>query len=123
MGNVNYKPMEPVSGWVEYPLETKMLEPPAIRVRLRPLDRYDITDNTVEEGALRAGRGIVLSAVQAVVDWDLSENGQPLACNEANKVRYLRPILGEPVAGTEGRELLGIRIVRDAQDRELFLKN
>ncbi len=123
MPNVNYKPMEPVSGWFEYRLQSKMLEPPVLRVRLRPLDRYDITDNTIEEGEFRAGRGLVLSAVQAVVEWDLEENGKPIPCNESTKVRYLRPILGEAIEGTEGKDLLGVRIVRDAQDRENFLKN
>jgi hypothetical protein len=37
-----------------------------------------------------------------------------------NKMLYLRPILAEVV---EGRGLLGLAILEDAQNRELFVKS
>jgi hypothetical protein len=115
--------MEPLSGWIDYPLESTMLDPPLLRLRLRPIDTYDVTDNSFTDGELRAGRAIVQTAVQAVAEWDLVEGGKPIPVTEETKLAFLRPILGEPLLGSEGKLLLGIKIVRDARNRENFLKN
>ena len=66
------------------------------------------------------GRFAADNAIEAVAEWDLADNGVPIPVTPENKVLYLRPILAEPV---EGRGLLGLAILEDAQNRELFVKS
>jgi hypothetical protein len=66
------------------------------------------------------GRFAADNAIEAVADWDLTDNGVPIPVTPETKVLYLRPILAEMV---EGRGLLGLAILEDSQDRQLFLKN
>lgn len=124
MAKINFKPTAPLTGWLEYPLKGTMLEPPVLRLRLRPIDQYDIIDATIADGELRAGRTLAAAAEKAVAEWDLEgQDGKPLEVTDENKEMYLRPILGEQLKDKPAGLLLGIQIVRDARARENFLKN
>jgi hypothetical protein len=110
-----------LSEWVEYLLDTTMVEPPVLKVRLKMMDAYDMVD-TVEAGAEgKMGRYVLTNALEAVQEWDLTENGEPIPCTTENKWGYLRDLMGEPVVGREG--LLGRAIYEDCQKKGLFLKN
>lgn len=124
MAKINYKPTLPLSGWLEYHLKTAKLEPPVIRLRLRPLDRFDIIDATIDEGDLAVGRTLAAAASKAVIEWDLEDqDGKPIPVNQATKDVHLGELLGEELKDKPVGTLLGIQIVKDARTRENFLKN
>jgi hypothetical protein len=117
----NLKRIAQVSDWRAYELETELLDPPVLRVRLRPLDPYDIADAVPLEGHLALGRVVLEGAVAAVVEWDLAEDGKPIPLEPGTKMAVLRPLMGEKVKGRD--MFLGRAIFEDAQDRENFLGN
>jgi hypothetical protein len=116
----NIKRLVQLTGWVEYKLETALLDPPILKVRLRPLDSFSMVTIDPGDPSFRYGKFATDNAIEAVAEWDLTENGVPIPVTPENKVLYLRPILAEVV---EGRGLLGLVILEDAQNRELFVKN
>jgi len=123
MSEVKYKPLEPLSSWMEYPLVTTQLEPPVFRCRLRPIDIYSVMDSVEPDGRLRMGRAMLEASVEAVAEWDLTLNGEPIPCTPENKLAWLRPIIAEPVADRPEGVLLGIALLLDARNRSNFLKN
>ena len=123
MSNVKYKPMEPLSDWLEYKLKTKELDPPVFRCRLRPVTELNMIDGYGLTPEFKMGRATLEVAIEAVADWDLAVEGTPIPLTPENKRGWLVPILSEPVEGREPWMLLGIAIVQDAQNRENFLKN
>jgi hypothetical protein len=117
----NIKRLEQLTGWIEYPLITALLDPPILKLRLRPMDSFDMLTSTVPgDPSFRFGQFAADNAVAAVAEWDLTENGVAIPVTPENKVLYLRPILAEMV---DGRGLLGLAILEDSQNRTLFLKN
>lgn len=118
------KLLEQLTGWIEYRLKTDLLDPPVLRVRLRPLDAFDWRDAMPVNGEHRLGLATLEVAVEAVAEWDLSQNGQPIPipADRKKKIATLRPLMAEEVAVREGT-LLAHAIIADAQNRELFLKN
>jgi hypothetical protein len=117
----NIRRLENLTAWVEYKLTTTLLDPPVLRLRLRYVNPVDmVSTSLLEDPTFRFGKFAADNAIEAVAEWDLTENGVPVPVTAENKVAYLRPILAEPV---EGRTLLGFAILQDAQDRKLFLKN
>jgi hypothetical protein len=121
MSKINYKPIEPLSGWLEYKLLTDKLDPPVFRCRLRPVDAFSMMDGIPADGKFKMGRATVEVVIEAVAEWDLEEGGKPIPCTSEMKAGYLRPIIAEAVEGCD--TLLGIAIVHDAQRPETFLKN
>lgn len=116
----NIKRLEQLTGWLEYKLETVLLDPPVLKVRLRPLDSFSMVTTDPGDSSFKYGKFAADNAIEAVVEWDLSLDGVPIEVTPETKALYLRPILAEPV---EGHGLLGLVILEDAQDRSLFLKN
>ena len=116
----NIKRLEQLTGWIEYALVTTLLDPPVLKLRLRPLDSFSMVTTDPAATTFRFGQFAVDNAIEAVAEWDLADNGVPIPVTPENKVLYLRPILAEVV---EGRGLLGLAILEDAQDRGLFVKN
>jgi hypothetical protein len=116
----NIKRLEQLTGWIEYALTTTLLDPPVLKLRLRPLDSFNMITVDPAGASFAFGRFAADNAIEAVADWDLTDNGVPIPVTPENKVLYLRPILAEMV---EGRGLLGLAILEDSQDRQLFLKN
>jgi hypothetical protein len=116
----NIKRLEQLSGWIEYALETTLLDPPVLKLRLRPLDALSMVTNEPAGVSFAFGRFAADNAAEAVAEWDLCVDGVPVPVTPENKMLYLRPILAEVV---EGRGLLGLAILEDAQDRKIFIKN
>lgn len=114
----NIKRMEQLTGWLEYKLLSDLLDPPVLKVRLRPLDAFNMESRAAGPG----GHGVAAWANirTAVAAWDITEAGVPVEVTSDNKELYLRPLIAEMV---EGRSLLGLTILEDAQNRALFLKN
>lgn len=118
----NARRIAQVSDWIEYQLGTVLLDPPVLRVKLRPMDGFDSMNNApMDEEIYRTGQFIVENALAAVVEWDVAEDGKPLPLGPETKLAVLRALLGEPVAGRG--ILLGLAIFRDSRDKKAFLGN
>ena len=122
MANTKYKPLEQLSGWIEYRLDTERLDPPVFRCRLRPITGLNMIDGSAGGEGFKLGRALQEAAVEAVAAWELEADGVPLPLDPDTKRGWLLPILDQPVTGKPG-VLLGIAIVADATNRETFLKN
>jgi hypothetical protein len=117
MGNL--KKLEPLTGWIEYELETTLLDPPILKVRLRPSDAFSAGE-CLEEFDTRT-RALLEGAIRAVAAWDLTQDGEPIPLEAATKGEVLRPLMSEKVKGRDA--VLGLAINADSRNRELFLKN
>ena len=116
----NLKRLEQLSRWLEYELETKLLDPPVIKVRLRPTDAFTL--GQAKETWQSNTRMFLEIAIGAVAEWDLTEDGKPLAMGDGEaKAAVLRPLMSEKLKGKDS--ILGVQIVEDSSDRENFLKN
>lgn len=116
--------IQAVSGWLEYELNTKMLEPPSIKLKIAPINRMEYVDDyDVKAQGIKPLTTIVINRIlRAVRDWDLTLKGKKLPVTEDNKRDYLIPLLGEQVKG-KGKTLLGFELFTFASDLENFLKN
>jgi len=123
MSEVKFKPLEPLSAWVEYPLITDKLDPPVFRCRLRSVDMFNLMDTVDGSGKFKAGKATLECAVEAVAEWELTRNGEPIPATPENKLAWLRPIIAEQVADKPDGIVLGVAILLDARNRENFLKN
>jgi hypothetical protein len=121
MGNVKYRPMEQVSGWLEYALESDKLEPPVFRCRVKPVDMFNLIDGYAEGETMRMGKLTLGAVVDAIVEWDLCVDGTPIPLTPENKMEWLRPIIADQVK--DRGTLLGVAILQDARNRDNFLKN
>jgi hypothetical protein len=64
--------------------------------------------------------------IDAVVGWDLTEDGKPLVCDDATKRRVLPVLFGTRVAGESSNPfelILGRKLLEFAGDDGNFLKN
>lgn len=121
MGEVKYKPIEPVSRWLEYRLDTTLLDPPVFRCRVRPIDLFSFYEEI--EAGMRWGKATIAAVIDAIVEWDLTNNGVPIPVTDQTKSEWLRPLVALPVLERGDGMLLGIAVLIDARNRENFLKN
>jgi len=115
------KRLEQFSAWLEYPLDTTLIDPPVLRVRLRPTDGFDVTDSFGAFDQPLYGRALLGQALRAVAEVDLVVDGKQIVLTDENREPVLRPLLAEKVVGRN--TMLGIVIVADSKRRELFLGN
>jgi len=121
MANLIRRAVAQTSDWRTYELETKLLDPPVLKVKLRPLDAFDLADAMPEDGRLAKGSMVLEGAVAAIVEWDLAEAGKPIPIDPGTKLAVLRPLMAEKVK--DRKELLAQAIFIDARDEGTFLGN
>jgi hypothetical protein len=115
----NLKRLEQLSTWITYELETTLLDPPSIKVRLRATDAYTVAE--AQEMWKYQSRAMLEVAIGAVAEWDLTDGGKAIPIDPETKADVLRPLMSEPVVGRG--TILGAAISQDSLNRELFLKN
>jgi hypothetical protein len=114
-----------VSDWQTYELDTTLLDPPVLKLKLRPASALA----GVNAGPAAAFSSyLVASAIDAVADWDLTETVEgkdmPVPCTDENKRRLangLRVLFSRKLKGTE--EILAWAVLGYAGDERNFLKN
>jgi len=117
------KRIQPVSNWVTFKLKTKKLEPPEIKLKLAPVNRYIECATTVSRPGVRnrMTQAVVNAVLNSIVDWDITENGEKIELTDENIAGVMIPLLGEEVAG--GKMLFGFEIFGFISDEDNFLKN
>lgn len=112
-----------LSDWLTYELETDALEPPILKVRVKPIYGINAVDYMVGEGVerLKFSTFIFNSVIEAVQEWDLTENGVPISITHENKMACFGPRLSDRIK--DSGIILGIEIFNFATNQENFLKN
>ena len=110
------------SDWLEFELMTKVLVPPILKLKLRPMVESTPLHVLGFDGQAKGGYVMAQKVLETVVDWDLTLNGEPIPVTEENKQKALLQFLGCMVKG-EGRNILGMEIAKFASDLENFVKN
>ncbi|HUT61298.1 MAG TPA: hypothetical protein VNA25_25905 [Phycisphaerae bacterium] len=108
------KKLEPLSDWIEYELDTKQIDPPILKLRLRYLEDADAFVPLTPMERFN-------KAVDLIAEWDITVDGQPLSLTDKTGRDQLTDFLVRKVVGRG--IILGVAVVADAQDRENFLKN
>jgi len=118
-----FKEREAISDWQEFKLDTKELDPPVIKLKLKPIESISNIDSFNSTGKLKSFSEVVLmKAMDCVAEWDLKQKGKPLPIDDlAIKERVLRRLLGEKLEGE--KKLLGNSIIEFSTNLENFLKN
>jgi len=111
------------SDWLEYELETDLIEPPVLKLKVTPLNRIYSIDSYIGIGnqLKKTTTAQVLAALilDVVQEWDLTLKGKPVPVTDENKRKYLFPLLGEKVKG-KGMTLLGFELFNYVADLDNF---
>jgi len=105
-----------------------------ITFKVRMLGLHEIPDYVpkAEKGVkLRQSKIITEALIDTVLGWDITLDGQPIECNEANRREWLPYLLGlKVIREDEGQrdkfsldDILGMALLYFAGDPENFLKN
>lgn len=81
------------SVWAEFELDTDILEPPVLKLRIKYIDineRVKFIDVDFQKPNEKAIRFLYEKAIELVEDWDLSEDGKKIPCTKENKEKYMR---------------------------------
>jgi hypothetical protein len=124
--------------WREFEIETKLIQPPILKLKIKPTFRKEIInqlyssielgikDSTTRKEIIESFKNLAEYAKKLVIDWDLTdENEQPIACTEETKEKWLDPLLWEYVKAESGQEnkWLWHEIIEIASDLSNFTKN
>jgi hypothetical protein len=81
------------------------------------LDSMDYIEGGVRPKFSKVVRGLL---ADALVGWDLTDGGQPIPCDKANRDKYLPILLGLQL---KDGGVLGLELMNFASDSENYLKN
>ncbi len=112
-----------LSDWLAFELETKLFDPPVIKLKLGPIAEgmafMDVA--YARKKAPTMGEIIAYKALEAVKEWDFTDKGKPVEVTRDNKEMILLPLLDLKIKGE--RTILGMKIFEYASNKENFLKN
>ncbi len=115
--------------------------PLTVKLEVSYVSADEVADFVEPGKRFRVSRAIRETLIDAVVSWDLTEDGQPVECDDRNRRRILPWLLGEELAddrpeeerrGKDGKPVphptpinlvLGRRLLAFAADDGNFLKN
>ena len=101
-------------------------EPVKVRLTTSFVSIDEVGDFVEPGKRFRLSRVIRDILIDAVVGWDLTEDGKPLACDDATKRRVLPVLFGMRVVGESDNPfelVLGRKLLDVAGDDKTFLKN
>ena len=101
-------------------------EPVKVRLTTAFVSIDEVGDFVEPGKRFRLSRVIRDILIDAVVGWDLTEDGKPLACVDATKRRVLPVLFGMRVVGESDNPfelVLGRKLLDVAGDDKTFLKN
>jgi len=114
----NIKKLIALSEWLTYELETTILDPPILKIKVRPINAMATTDVGIEN--LKFGAVMIEMVIDAVQEWDIADEGNPILCNDEMKRLHLPFLLSQKIKGKD--TLLGIEVLRYAGDIEHFIR-
>jgi len=117
------KKIRELSGWLTFELDTKLLDPPILRVRVKPIVMMEGIRAVLKIGLSENFHKLIelqyRLAIECIQEWDLTHKGKPLPCNAETKEKYLKCLLGEK---TKSGILLMQELIIYASELENFLQ-
>jgi hypothetical protein len=89
------KKIRELSGWLTFELDTKILDPPAIRLRVKPIKSFEGILTAIKTGLASVIKLQYELVFECVQQWDLTQDGAPIPVNSETKRKYLSFLLGE----------------------------
>lgn len=110
--------------WIEYALETKLVDPPVLKLRLKYMSPYEVMPTAKETEKIYDPKFLLELAAKAILDWDLTDEfGKKIPVEKA--VDILKVIGGEAASRKKGKEekkstTLLVAIIEDIGDPDFF---
>ena len=120
--NDSKKRIKQESEWIKYKLETNLLKPPVLKLKVAPLlnNVRDVIKFHIKGNYKPETKFLIMRILSAVIDWNLTKNKKKIPVTDENKKNALIPLLGEKV---KGKEMLGIELFNYISDYEDFVKD
>ncbi len=108
MAEIKIEKIPTTEVWAEFKLRTDLIDPPIIKLKLKPAFRSAILreifyyyakkkklEKQDDESEMfeRLVDGAISLILRNVTDWDLEKDGEPIVCDEDNKRYFLEPLL------------------------------
>ncbi len=110
--------------WIEYALDTKLIDPPVLKLKLKYMSPYEAIPTAKETEKIYDPKFLLELAAKAILDWDLTdENGNRIPVEKA--IDILKVIGGEAASRKKGEEekkstTLLVAIIEDMGDPDFF---
>jgi hypothetical protein len=114
----NIKKLIALSEWLTYELETTVLDPPILKLRIRPINA--MVANDIEPEKMKLSAMMIEMVIDAIQEWDIADAGEPIPCNDVTKRQHLQFLLGQKVKDKD--RMLGIDLLFYAGDIENFIR-
>jgi hypothetical protein len=114
----NIKKLVGLSEWQTYELDSTILDPPTLRLRMKPINGMvgsDVSDENMKLSAV-----LIEMVIDAVQEWDIADAGEPIPCTDKNKRLHLPFLLGQKIKGKD--RMLGIELLGYAGEIENFIR-
>lgn len=113
---------------VEFTLDRKddAGAPVTVKLKVNYITLDEVGDFVEPGKRFRLSKAVREILIDAVVGWDLTEDGAPLVCDDKAKRRVLPVLLGARLAGEADNPfelILGRKLLDFAADERNFLKN
>ena len=114
------KEIKPLSEFIKFELETDMIDPPEIELRLAPIYELDVLDG-IDEGGFKFKKYYIETILECVKEWNVKQGGKVIPLTDEIKRKHLHPLLSAKVKGKT--ILLANAIFTYAKNLDNFLKN
>lgn len=114
----NIKKLVGLSEWLEYELDSTVLDPPILKLRVKPINGMvgsDVPDENMKLSAV-----LIEMVIDAIQEWDIADAGESIPCTDKNKRLHLPFLLGRRIKGKD--RMLGFEILDYAGDVENFIR-
>lgn len=114
------KEVKPLSEFIKFELETNMIDPPKIELRLAPIYQLDVLGG-IDENGFQFKKYYIEAILECVKEWDVTRGGKAIPLTDEIKRKHLHPLLSAKMKGED--KLLANAIFAYARDLDNFLKN
>lgn len=117
------KEIKPISEFIKFELETNLIDPPEIELRLSPIYQIDTLDGIDDAGRFKFKKYYVETVLDCVREWNVKQGGKLIPLTDETKRRHLHPLLSAQIKGEKLGFILASAISKYARNLNNFLKN
>jgi len=110
----------PEPKWITYELDTDILEPPRIKLKIRFVNMQKIADIIQRKALSKASEILEEIWCSCVEQWDLCQNDVLIPCTDENKRKFYGVLSN--ILIKERDDFLGTAVITLATDLNFFLK-
>ena len=117
------KEIKPLSEFMKFELETDLIDPPEIELRLSPIYQIDVLEGMDDKGGFKFKKYYIETILECVKEWNVKKGGEVIPLTDGVKRKHLYPLLSAQMKGEKPGFILANAIARYARDLNNFLKN